>query len=143
MLLSLSLIRSNTITSIIAITITIPILIFLILTIIRFRTLFPVFMKYVTGGYVSEKEAGERLAQTVYDDRTKKSGVYWSWNGGARAVGFADITKEGKLIVRGAGGGGGGELFENEYSKKVRNEADAAKMWDYSTQITSVTWPKQ
>jgi protochlorophyllide reductase len=28
-----------------------------------FRTLFPLFMKYVTGGYVSEKEAGERLAQ--------------------------------------------------------------------------------
>ena len=26
-----------------------------------FRKLFPVFMKYVTGGYVSEDEAGERL----------------------------------------------------------------------------------
>jgi protochlorophyllide reductase len=39
-----------------------------------FRKLFPVFMKYVTGGYVSEKEAGERLAQTVFDPRTAKSG---------------------------------------------------------------------
>lgn len=28
-----------------------------------FRKLFPLFMKYVTGGYVSEEEAGERLAQ--------------------------------------------------------------------------------
>ena len=28
-----------------------------------FRKFFPVFMKYVTGGYVSEPEAGERLAQ--------------------------------------------------------------------------------
>lgn len=28
-----------------------------------FRTIFPLFMKYVTGGYVSEEEAGERLAQ--------------------------------------------------------------------------------
>ena len=26
----------------------------------RFRTAFPLFMKYVTGGYVSEPEAGER-----------------------------------------------------------------------------------
>jgi len=28
-----------------------------------FRTIFPVFMKYVTGGYVSEREAGDRLKQ--------------------------------------------------------------------------------
>lgn len=28
-----------------------------------FRTLFPVFQKYVTKGYVSEEEAGKRLAQ--------------------------------------------------------------------------------
>lgn len=28
-----------------------------------FRTLFPVFQKYVTKGYVSEEEAGRRLAQ--------------------------------------------------------------------------------
>ena len=28
-----------------------------------FRKIFPLFMKYVTGGYVSEVEAGERLAQ--------------------------------------------------------------------------------
>jgi hypothetical protein len=32
-------------------------------------------------------------------------------------------------------------LFENEYSKKVRNEADAEKVWDYSSKITGVTWP--
>ena len=32
-----------------------------------FRKFFPIFMKYVTGGYVSEGEAGERLAQCVED----------------------------------------------------------------------------
>ena len=37
-------------------------------------------MKYVTGGYVSEAEAGDRLAQVVYDPVASKSGVYWSWN---------------------------------------------------------------
>ncbi len=41
-----------------------------------FRTLFPLFMKYVTGGFVSEEEAGDRLAQVVADDVTRKSGVY-------------------------------------------------------------------
>ena len=40
-----------------------------------FRKLFPVFMKYVTGGYVGEEEAGERLAQVVDDERCRKSGM--------------------------------------------------------------------
>ena len=31
-------------------------------------------MKYVTGGYVSEQEAGERLAQVIWDERCSKSG---------------------------------------------------------------------
>ena len=39
-----------------------------------FRDVFPLFMKYVTGGYVSEQEAGERLAQVVWDERCSKSG---------------------------------------------------------------------
>lgn len=30
-----------------------------------FRTIFPVFQKYVTKGYVSEEEAGTRLAQVL------------------------------------------------------------------------------
>ena len=55
-----------------------------------FRSLFPVFMKYVTGGYVSEAEAGDRLAQVVYDPVASKSGVYWSWNGNAQQVGLYD-----------------------------------------------------
>jgi protochlorophyllide reductase len=31
-----------------------------------FQKLFPVFQKYVTKGYVSEEEAGKRLAQVRY-----------------------------------------------------------------------------
>lgn len=52
-----------------------------------FRKIFPAFMKYVTGGYVSEAEAGDRLAQVIDDPQCDKSGVYWSWNGGAQSVG--------------------------------------------------------
>jgi hypothetical protein len=43
-------------------------------------------MKYVTGGYVGEDEAGERLAECVYGDDTKESGQYYSWNGNAQQV---------------------------------------------------------
>ena len=49
-----------------------------------FRKYFPVFMKFITGGYVGEEEAGQRLFQVMHDPRCSKSGVYWSWNGGPR-----------------------------------------------------------
>merc|ERR1719469_1340551 len=49
-----------------------------------FRKYFPIFMKFITGGFVSEQEAGQRLFQVAHDPRCSKSGVYWSWNGGPR-----------------------------------------------------------
>ena len=96
-------------------------------------------MKYVTGGFVGEVEAGERLAQVVDDERCKKSGVYWSWNGGAKTVGYKDFTmKDGN--VRGAGGAGG-EIFENEPSGEVSNPIKSKLMWEYSSQIVGAKWP--
>merc|ERR1719311_1643263 len=73
-----------------------------------FKKFFPWFMKYITGGYVSEVEAGQRLAQVIDDPQCDKSGVYWSWNGGAKSVGR--WSADGK--PKGAGGAGG-EIFEN------------------------------
>lgn len=102
-----------------------------------FRTIFPLFMKYVTGGFVSEEEAGQRLAQVVSDERCTKSGVYWSWNGGARTVGFKDF-KTGQVV---GAGGSGGDLFENEPAAEVRNERKSALMWEYSSQILGCKWP--
>eukprot|EP00953_Heterococcus_sp_UTEX-ZZ885_P014842 8377-Heterococcus_DN1.PRE.2 len=128
-----------------------------------FRKLFPLFMKYVTGGYVGEDEAGERLMAVVKDEKCKKSGVYWSWNGNAkqrpssgllnskscftnttalkqsRAVLVGVLSKDG--VVVGAGGSGG-EMFENEQSDEVKNRVKAEKMWEYSTQLTGAKWPK-
>lgn len=103
-----------------------------------FRKLFPLFMKYVTGGYVGETEAGQRLAAVVDDPRCKTSGKYWSWNGGARTVAYID-PKTSKLS---GAGGSGGELFENLPSTKVRDERKSGKMWDLSTRITGAKWPK-
>ena len=102
-----------------------------------FRTLFPLFMKYVTGGFVSEKEAGERLAQVVDAPECAKSGVYWSWNGGARQLPVKDF-KTGKVLGT---GGSGGALFENTPSDQVLNKVKSGKMWKYSTEITKAVWP--
>ena len=88
-------------------------------------------------GYVSEREAGERLAQVVDAPETSKSGVYWSWNGGARQVPVKDF-KSG--IVRGTGGSGG-ELFENTPSKDVSDPVKSKKMFELSTKITGAKWP--
>ena len=39
------------------------------------RKYFPIFMKYITGGYVGEEEAGSRLFQVLHDPKCTKSGV--------------------------------------------------------------------
>ncbi|KAL2613054.1 hypothetical protein R1flu_024746 [Riccia fluitans] len=75
-----------------------------------FRTLFPPFQKYITKGYVSEEEAGKRLAQVVSDPKLSKSGVYWSWN------------KE-------------SNSFENELSEEASNPEKARRLWEISEKL--------
>lgn len=99
-----------------------------------FRKLFPLFMKYVTGGYVGEQEAGQRLAQVISDPVCDTSGVYWSWNGGAQTIGR--WSNDGK--PRGAGGSGG-EIFQNTPSTAVSDEKTSKIMWDYSMELVGLT----
>ena len=98
-----------------------------------FRKLFPVFMRYVTGGYVSQEESGDRLAQVCSAPETVKSGVYWSWNGGAKRVGVYDF-KSGQVV---GAGGAGGELFENTPSGAVRDPVKGAMLWELSEKLVS------
>lgn len=107
-----------------------------------FRKYFPVFMKYITGGYVGEEEAGQRLFQVCHDPRCTKSGVYWSWNGGPREGRGAEAIEKGGQIV-GAGGAGGGwdSIFENDQSDKVLDQLKCNKLWDYSCEVTKAEWP--
>ncbi len=44
-----------------------------------FRFLFPIFQKFITKGYVSQRLAGERVAQVASLQKYSKSGVHWSW----------------------------------------------------------------
>ncbi|KAL4620360.1 hypothetical protein ACB092_06G148700 [Castanea dentata] len=78
-----------------------------------FRLLFPPFQKYITKGYVSEEEAGKRLAQVVSDPSLTKSGVYWSWNKNSAS-------------------------FENQLSKEASDAEKARKVWEISEKLVGL-----
>ncbi|XP_031105633.1 protochlorophyllide reductase [Ipomoea triloba] len=78
-----------------------------------FRLLFPPFQKYITKGYVSEEEAGKRLAQVVSDPSLSKSGVYWSWNSNSSS-------------------------FENRLSKEASDAEKARKLWEVSEKLVGL-----
>ena len=82
-----------------------------------FQTIFPWFQKNITGGYVSQALAGERVADVVMDPAFALSGVHWSW--GNRQ------TK-------------GGRQFSQELSDKASNPETARRVWDYSLQLVGL-----
>jgi len=107
-----------------------------------FRTYFPIFMKFITGGFVGESEAGQRLFQVAHDPRCAKSGVYWSWNGGPREGRGAEALEKGGQISGGGGAGGGWDsIFENDQSGKVLSLDASTKLFETSTAITGAEWP--
>mmetsp|Transcript_6467 Transcript_6467/g.12938 ORF Transcript_6467/g.12938 Transcript_6467/m.12938 type:complete len:531 (-) Transcript_6467:147-1739(-) len=108
-----------------------------------FRKYFPVFMKFVTGGFVGEEEAGQRLFQVCHDPRCVKSGVYWSWNGGPReGRGAEAIEKGGQIIGAGGAGGGWNSIYENEQSDKVKDVDTTYNLFKYATKVTGAEWPE-
>jgi protochlorophyllide reductase len=82
-----------------------------------FRTIFPWFQKNITGGYVSQALAGERLAQVVADPEFKESGVHWSWGNRQKA---------------------GREAFVQELSAAGSDSAKAQKLWDLSEKLVGL-----
>jgi len=107
-----------------------------------FRKYFPVFMKYITGGFVSEVEAGQRLFQVVDDPRCSKSGVYWSWNGGPREDrGLQALEKGGQISGGGGAGGGWDSIYENDQSSKVNNVELGIDLFRSANKITGAEWP--
>jgi len=100
-----------------------------------FRDIFPVFMKGI-GAYVSEGEAGERLAQAITDKDASKSGVYWSWNGNAKQFGLSnqrEKKEDGSVVfTRTGAGGAGGDIFENEFSGMISDPATGRLAYEYS-----------
>uniref|UniRef100_A0A6N2NFZ5 NADPH-protochlorophyllide oxidoreductase n=1 Tax=Salix viminalis TaxID=40686 RepID=A0A6N2NFZ5_SALVM len=78
-----------------------------------FRLLFPPFQKYITKGFVSEREAGKRLAQVVSDPSLTKSGVYWSWNKDSAS-------------------------FQNQLSEEASDAEKARKVWEVSEKLVGL-----
>ncbi|MFO7628279.1 MAG: protochlorophyllide reductase [Prochlorococcaceae cyanobacterium] len=82
-----------------------------------FQTIFPWFQRKITGGYVSQELAGERVADVTCDPEFAVSGVHWSWGNRQR--------KDGRQ-------------FRQELSDQASNPQTAERMWDLSMQLVGL-----
>jgi protochlorophyllide reductase len=82
-----------------------------------FQFLFPLFQRYITGGFVSEELAGERVAAVVADPEFRKSGAYWSWG---------NRQAEGR------------QAFIQDVSPQAQDEENGRKVWEYSRQLVGL-----
>ena len=82
-----------------------------------FQKLFPLFQKNITGGYVSQELAGERVAAVVADPEYKQSGAYWSWGNRQK--------KDGKSFVQ-------------RVSPQARDDERADRLWDLSAKLVGL-----
>ena len=82
-----------------------------------FQTIFPWFQKNITGGYVTQPLAGERVAAVVADPDLRESGIYWSWG---------NRQKPGR------------RSFAQEVSNEAQDDAKARKLWDLSAKLVGL-----
>lgn len=82
-----------------------------------FQTIFPWFQKNITGGYVSQALAGERVAQVVAEPAFSTSGVHWSWGNRQKK---------------------GGQQFSQQLSDKASNPETAQAVWDLSMKLVGL-----
>jgi protochlorophyllide reductase len=82
-----------------------------------FQKVFPWFQKTITGGYVSQELAGERVAQVVADRDFAASGAHWSWGNRQRQ---------------------GGRQFIQELSEKASDQVTAERVWDLSSRLVGL-----
>lgn len=82
-----------------------------------FQKLFPLFQKNITGGYVSEELAGERVAEVVAKPEYNKSGVYWSWG-----------NRQQKDR----------QSFVQEISNEASDDSKANRLWELSEKLVGL-----
>lgn len=87
-----------------------------------FQKIFPWFQKNVTGGYVSQELAGDRVADVVAAPEYKQSGAYWSWGNRQK--------KDGKSFVR-------------KVSPEARDDAKGERMWVLSEKLVGLAAPNE
>jgi protochlorophyllide reductase len=86
-----------------------------------FQKIFPLFQKNITGGYVSEELAGERVAAVVAEPEYNKSGSYYSWG---------NRQKEGR------------KSFVQEVSNEALDDDKAQRLWELSAKLVGIA-PEQ
>ena len=64
-----------------------------------FRLLFPIFQRFITKGYVSQRLAGERVAQVASFKVYAKPAVHWSWGNRQKSGRRAFSQKLSKRII--------------------------------------------
>ncbi len=82
-----------------------------------FQWLFPWFQKLITGGFVSESLAGDRVAQVVSDPQFGISGVHWSWG---------NRQKKDR------------QQFSQELSDRVTDPVTSRKVWELSMKLVGL-----
>jgi len=82
-----------------------------------FRLLFPLFQKFITKGYVTEKLAGQRVALVATDSDLFQSGVHWSWGNRQKLV---------------------GKVFSQKLSKRIIDTELSQKTWDYTMKLVGL-----
>lgn len=83
-----------------------------------FQKLFPWFQKNITGGYVSQELAGERVAAVAADPEYRQSGAYWSWG---------NRQKKNR------------KSFVQQVSPQARDDENAKKMWVLCEKLVGLT----
>ncbi|MEM6838433.1 MAG: protochlorophyllide reductase [Cyanobacteria bacterium P01_C01_bin.120] len=82
-----------------------------------FRTIFPWFQKNITGGYVSQALAGDRVAQVVADPAFQQSSCHWSWG---------NRQQQGR------------QAFVQELSAEGSDDDKAARLWELSERLVGI-----
>ena len=82
-----------------------------------FQTIFPWFQKNITGGYVSQALAGERVADVVANPDFAESGVHWSWGNRQKKD---------------------GQQFSQELSDKATDPETARRVWGLSMKLVGL-----
>lgn len=103
-----------------------------------FQALFPVFQKNITKAYVSEEEAGKRLAKCVADPKYSTSGSYYTWGGesgtggegGTDAADNSEKSQDWFLQY-----GSFRTLTVDEIGGAAGDDVNAKKLWELSSKL--------
>ena len=82
-----------------------------------FRVLFPLFQKFITRGYVSERLAGKRVALVATNKQYAKSGVHWSWG---------NRQKLGKKV------------FSQKLSQRIVDPSTSSRVWELTKKLVGL-----